>query len=769
MKQDYEFCHLRMKHVILVIIIVIVSVSCEQKKDKLAEDKPGEERMLVILDSITKKYGDDNPYSPQSQLAYFNKEIERADTNVYRKAGMQYYKGGVLLQLGREKEAIETFSNIASVPRLRGTEVYRQMLPDYALAYMRYGERINCINHHMAESCIFPLQGMGLHHDETGSQKAIELYKEVLAKNPDDLASRWVLNIAYMTLGEYPAKVPKAFLIPGLGKDTSGITIQPFIDVASDFNFDTENDAGGAIVEDFNNDGYLDIITSDLRLRNGFMHFFKNDANGHFTDITAASGLKKFTGGLNMIQADYNNDGYTDVLVLRGGWLAGDYGKQPNSLLRNNGDGTFTDVTIKSGLLSFHSTQTAVWRDFNNDGWLDLFIGNETTDQRDPQPCELYMNNGDGTFINLAKEAGCDLPAYVKGVSSADYNNDGWQDLFISTYNGMRLLLKNEGIQNGTVHFANATQQAGLDDIYVKTFPTWFWDYDNDGWPDIFVCGYDCDNYPIAYTTAAEALGKPVPYASKMYLYHNNHDGTFTNVSVEAGLDKSVFAMGSNFGDVDNDGYLDMYLGTGNPDYKSLVPNKLLKNIEGKKFVDITTAAKVGNLQKGHGVAFADLDNDGDQDIFEEVGGAYAGDVYYNSFYLNPGQNKNKWISLLLEGVKSNHSAIGARIKLTFKENGIERSIYRDVNSGGSFGCSPLRREIGIGEANMIDEIAITWPATNKVQVFKNIKPGQFLKIREGSNAIQAIQLKTFDFNKQHNNNNHNMMQASTMHHAHEK
>jgi hypothetical protein len=741
---------------ILIIIAISLLAACN-KKNKLSNGSSKE--MIHILDSIARQNFDkDNPFSAESQLVFFDAEIKKADTNMRRKIMMQYYKTITLLVLGREKEAIEIFKQLTAIPHIEESPVYTDIMENFALAYLRDGERTNCINNHMAESCVFPIIGMGMHQDETGSRKAIMLYEGILKKNPADLASRWLLNIAYMTLEEYPGKVPADFLIPGLDIDSSGITVKPFTDIAADLKIDsTRNRSGGAITDDFNNDGYLDIVTSDWGIDKGVMHFFRNNTDGSFTDVTAQSGLAGFTGGLNIIQADYNNDGYTDILVLRGSWLPDKYGKQPNSLLRNNGDGTFADVTIESGLLSFHPTQTAVWEDFNNDGWLDLFIGNETTNPNDPQPCELFISNGDATFTNMAHEAGCDGIAYVKGVTSADYNNDGWQDIFISTYSGIRILLKNEGLQNGTVHFRDVTHEAGLDDITVKTFPTWFWDYDNDGWPDIFVCGYGLGSYSAAYATAAEALRLPNPPASKMHLYHNNRDGTFTHVSKEAGLDISVNAMGSNFGDFDNDGYLDMYLGTGNPDYRSLLPNKLFKNIDGKKFVDVTTAARVGNLQKGHGVSFADVDNDGDQDIFIEVGGAYLGDAYYNSFYLNPGQNNNRWICLSLEGVRSNRSAIGARIKIVFKENGITRTVYRDENWGGSFGCSPLRREIGIGTADIIDELAITWPGTGETQTFKNITPGQFLKIKQGNNKIEKVNLKTIPF-KSHDRHMMHMM-----------
>ena len=733
-----------------IYIAMLCMAACKHPQ-KYVLDKAANAAMAQILDSIAKQnFNKDNPFSPGAQLVYFNDKLKKDSGNDYLLAVDGYYKADALLKIGREKEAIDFIAQLPKSLLLNksGLDVKTEEL--YALANLRYGERMNCINNHMAESCIFPIVKGGMHHDETGSRKAIAIYQDLLTKNPSDLASRWLLNIAYMTLGEYPQKVPAQFLIPRLDVDSSRETVKPFTDIAADLKFDTPNNAGGVVIDDFNNDGYLDIITSSWNIADGPMHFFLNNKNGGFADVTQQSGLGVIKGGLNMIQADYNNDGYIDILLLRGAWLPHQFGKQPVSLLRNNGNGTFTDVTATSGLLAFHPSQTAAWRDFNNDGYLDLFIGNETSNADDPQPCELFINNHDGTFTDVAKQAGCDITDFVKGVTVADYNNDGLQDIYLSTWSNSRILLKNEGIQNGAVHFTNVTHEAGLDDIKVKTFPTWFWDYDNDGWPDIFVCGYQPAKSSVAYSMAAESLGKPDPEASLVYLYHNNHDGTFTNVSKQMGLNMSVFSMGANFGDFDNDGYLDAYLGTGNPDYQSLEPSKLLKNMQGKRFVDVTASARVGNLQKGHGVSFADVDNDGDQDLFCEVGGAYPGDKYYNSFFLNPGQNNNHWISIALQGTEGNFNAIGARIKLSFKENGITRNVYRDENSGGSFGCSPLRKEIGIGQANMIDEITITWPGSGQTQTVRNVKPNRFIKIKQGSTNVEEINLKVLDFNSQH-------------------
>jgi hypothetical protein len=579
-----------------------------------------------------------------------------------------------------------------------------------------------------------------VHKDKYGSQKAIELYQTILKSNPRNLEARWLLNIAYMTVGGYPEDVPEEYLLKLLPDEAKDF--KPFVDIASNLGLEKKSMAGGSLIDDFNNDGYPDIILSGWGLDEK-MSFFKNNGNGTFSDVSVSSGLAQFTGGLNIIQTDYNNDGFKDVFVLRGAWKK-EYGNEPNSLLRNNGDGTFTDVTKESGLLSFHPTQTATWADFNNDGWLDVFIGNETSSDSAKHPCELYINNKNGSFINVAKQCNAAIVSFVKGVTSGDYDNDGWTDIFISTLNGKKILLKNEG-KTGKFFFKDVSEEAGLTKNQSPTFPTWFWDYDNDGWLDILVCEYQFTN-SLAWYAAAEALGSTKDISGRVFLFRNKHDGTFEEVTEKVGLNKVAFAMGSNFGDIDNDGYPDIFLATGNPQYESLVPNKMFQNIRGEKFLDVTSAARVGNLQKGHGVSFADLDDDGDEDIFVKMGGAYIGDAYQNSLFLNPGQNKNHWIDISLEGVKTNRAAIGARIKVAIKENGIERSVFRDVNSGGSFGANPLDQHIGIGSATTIESLEIKWPGSNYVQVFKNVRLDEHIKIREGSEKIVSSQAKPVHF-----------------------
>ncbi|GAB3796697.1 hypothetical protein GCM10028819_14770 [Spirosoma humi] len=699
-------------------------------------------QMIDLLGQANHKHRDyRNDFSPESVLAHLDsiaKNFESSEMEMYMRAN-------TLLKLGQEAKAIPLLETVSKVLEARNPRASQVALSDLALAYLRLGEQTNCRANHSAESCILPIQGKGIHTTQTGSKKAIEIYETLLKKNPDDIESRWLLNLAYMTLGKYPKEVPKAWLISNMVDTTN--RVNAFQDIAQHLNLDVNTMAGGVIVEDFDRDGYLDIALSAWGLDEP-MHYFKNNANGTFTDQSEQSGLGQLTGGLNMLQTDYNNDGYPDIFVLRGAWQ-GEYGEQPNSLLKNNGDGTFTDVTTVSGLLSFHPTQTATWADFNNDGWLDVFIGNETGNwfrsNGKVHPCELYLNNQDGTFTEVAQQANCGIIGFVKGVTSGDFDNDGWKDLFLSTMDGNRYLLKNKGSATRIPSFKDVTALAGLNDETYNSFTTWFWDYDNDGWLDIFVGNYTFER-SLAYYEAAEALKRPVGKNGQICLYRNNRNGTFTNVSAEADVQKTTFSMGGNFGDIDNDGFLDMYLGSGNPNYRSLVPNKLFLNKGGKTFADVTASARVGHLQKGHGVSFADLDNDGDQDVYIEMGGAYIGDRYPNSFYLNPGQRANNWICLTLEGTHTNRMAIGSQVKLTFRENGVQRSVYRDVNSGGSFGASPLRREIGIGKATLIDKIEIRWHGSKTVQVFRNVRPNQFLRITEGSSNVERVSLKPIRF-----------------------
>jgi hypothetical protein len=240
----------------------------------------------------------------------------------------------------------------------------------------------------------------------------------------------------------------------------------------------------------------------------------------------------------------------------------------------------------------------------------------------------------------------------------------------------------------------------------------------------------------------ADYLGLPSA-GERARLFHNNQNGTFTDVTRAAGLDHVLHAMGCNYGDLDNDGWLDFYLGTGDPDLATIIPNRMFRNDGLGHFQDVTTSGGFGHLQKGHGVSFGDIDNDGDQDIYEDMGGAVSGDIYHNVLYENPGHG-NHWIVFKLEGVQSNRAAIGARIQVVVDSGSGERSIFKTVSSGGSFGASPLRQEIGLGQAKAIRYASVFWPMTGKTQVLNKLTMDRFYRVREGASQAESWELKAF-------------------------
>jgi tetratricopeptide (TPR) repeat protein len=539
-----------------------------------------------------------------------------------------------------------------------------------------------------------------------GEQRFLSL----LETNPEDLEIKWLLNASHMATGGYPARVPARHRFPPEAFASSE-DVGRFIDRATVAGVRSFSMAGGVIVDDFDNDGQLDILTSNVHSCEP-MQLFRRDGRGMFVDRAAEAGLSTQLGGLNLNQTDYNNDGCLDVLLMRGAWdLA-----QRRSLLRNNCNGTFTDVTAAAGLLTpVTSSQAAAWTDIDHDGWIDLFVGNEDA------PAQLFLNNRNGTFRDIAAAAGVQRTAFTKGVAAGDYDNDGFPDLYVSNFRGANLLYRNNGDRTFT-EVAAAAGVPGAD----RGFPAWFFDYDNDGWEDLFAASY----FLSLEETARSYLGQPLN-AAPMKLYRNAGNGRFVDVTQAAGLNKALMPMGSNFGDIDNDGFLDIYLGTGSPSYVSLAPSMLLRNRGGRSFVDVTVSSGTGEMHKGHGVGFADLDGDGDEEIVFKVGGAAPGDAHAFRLFENPGHG-NDWLGIKLVGVRSNRAAIGARLTVTVEgAGGARRSIHRTVNSGGSFGASPLEQHIGLGKAPGTVEVEVRWPASGTRQTFTAVTKNQVIEIRE--------------------------------------
>ena len=652
-----------------------------------------------------------------------------ADASVLQRWLRTYQLAKLELHLGNEAESIRlmeaAFRLIRDNPNQVKPEVLQQFYFDSAITYLRWGETQNCCRQNTPGSCIIPIEGVAVHQNQDGSRRGIEwltaLLKSTAPEQDMHLAARWLLNLAYMTLGEYPDSVPAEYRIDGIGDSRNEETVTPWVNVAAESGVATFSLAGGAIADDFDNDSDIDLVVSSSDPRES-LKLFWNDGTGKFTEGTEKANLLGILGGLNMTQTDYNNDGNIDIFVMRGGWL-NRAGQHPNSLLRNNGDGTFTDVTITAGLsLPQLPTQTAAWSDYDLDGDLDVYIGNESTADL-KAPSQLYRNNGDETFTEVTQEAGVANDLLAKAVAWGDYDGDRYPDLYVSNYRGANRLFRNLG--NGK--FEDVATKLGVDGP-VASFPTWFCDINNDGNLDLFVAAYAGGIAEVA----ASMLSRPFDRdATLARFYVNDGNGGFQNQAESLGLVHPTHPMGANFGDIDNDGLLDFYFGTGWPEFHELMPNMLYRNVHGK-FADVTNASRVGHLQKGHAVAMADFDNDGDVDMFEQMGGFVPGDKYYDVLFQNPGTEEN-WIKVKVVGTSSNRAGIGARIRLQVDEDGQTRSIYRHVNSGGSFGANPLEQHIGVGRATTIRKLEVYWPKTGNTDTRENVDVNQRLIVNEGS------------------------------------
>ncbi|MCH7825298.1 MAG: CRTAC1 family protein, partial [Acidobacteria bacterium] len=570
------------------------------------------------------------------------------------------------------------------------------------VAHIRDAQTRNCVELRLAGGCVVPIREQSIYPLQEPSRAAVRYFRQVLDATPDDapfhIASTWLMNLAYMTLGEYPDGVPTRFLIdPATFAPESEFPY--FENVAARAGLATRGYAGGTIVDDFDNDGYLDVLVSSVHSE-GQLRFFRNNGDGRFNELTERAGLTGVFGGVHMVQADYDNDGDVDVFVLRGGWL-GSQGRIPNSLLRNNGNLTFTDVTFDAGLGDVHyPSQSAAWVDFDNDGDVDLFVGNESTPgQRSPS--QLFRNEGEGRFVEIAASAGVQNFRFTKGVSWGDYNDDGFADLYVSNFEDTNRLYRNN--RDGT--FTDVAPDLGVT-APISSFSTWFWDMDNDGAQDLLVTSYPLTGTPAPLVHVVGAwLGRPQA-VELLKLYRNDGRGGLADVATAYGIRGPTQPMGSNYGDLDNDGYLDFYLGTGYMAYEAVMPNVMYRNVDGERFTDVTYAGGFGHLAKAHGIAFADLDNDGDQDVFTVLGGADLDDDDYDTLLENPGFG-NHWITVKLIGTTSNRAAIGARIRIDIREEERARSIYRVISSGSSFCANPLRAEIGLGTADRIDLLEV--------------------------------------------------------------
>ena len=555
---------------------------------------------------------------------------------------------------------------------------------------------------------------LGVYHLRHGDfEKAVTNFKASLRLKPGDPETLWNLWTAYSKLGGYPPELPEEFKIQvntSAGSNAGKTQATLLTNIASDLKMDKVDGGRGSAWGDYDNDGDEDIVAVGTYQAHAL---YRNNGDGTFTDVAEGAGIADPRGGWGSLFADYDNDGYLDLYITRGGWS----GAAENTLYHNNGDGTFSDVTHAAGVADPQSSFCAAWADYDNDGYLDLYIADGVIG--DGAANVLYHNNGDGTFTNTAETAGVANTGNSLGTAWGDYDKDGHIDLHVVNFGQSNVLYRNNG--DGT--FTDVTPTTGMNIPVTDAFVTFFLDVDNDADLDIFIS----NSGSFRAFIAGQITGTAPHDGDRQVLYRNNGDGTFTDVTRESGLYQAFGAMGANFGDIDSDGYLDIYLATGAPQMGRLERDALFRNNGDGTFTDATFALGLGNIGKGHGVTFGDVDTDGDVDIYVPVGGAFIGDQWHNLFYQNAGAGNN-WLTLKLVGVKSNRDGIGAKVTLHVGDS----VIYREVSGGCGFGSTnSLSLEIGLKAHPKVDTFEIVWPS-GQVDTHRNLSVNQRLVVTEG-------------------------------------
>jgi hypothetical protein len=539
-----------------------------------------------------------------------------------------------------------------------------------------------------------------------------------LAANPDNEPARLWLWLTSQSLGGYPENVSPAYRMEVMTGHAP--TTVHFEDIAAKAGLDKTSGGRGTAIFDYNNDGYLDIA---ITAAHGGCTLYRNNGDGTFTDVSIESGLDRCINGFAVIAGDYDNDGFVDLYVSRLGFYSGD-----GTLYHNNGDGTFSDVTAQAGLRVWTPSFSASWVDYDGDGYLDLFVASNMGSTFERQASNrLFHNNGDGTFTEVTKGSGLDNSVFpIIGSAWGDFENSGRPGLFMSASPGRPALFRNLG--DGT--FVEVGD-AGFNDYLPGGVCCWF-DFDNDGWLDILQFIWS-DHDDVVYTMkTGHAPQDGIPSR----IYRNNRDGTFSRLDREIGIDGCWGSMSGNCADFNNDGRLDIVLGNGSPNMDRLEPLTLLQN-DGHKFHNITFSAGLPFIGKSHGTNCADLFGDGRLSILVAAGGMYPGDLLTASLYC-PTERPGNYLNVRLRGVKSNRDAIGARVTLI---RGESRQM-REVGCGTSFGCLPFEQHFGLGAAGSVDALEIRWPS-GLTQRVENPPVNETIRITEGAPSWEHVYAKS--------------------------
>ena len=515
-------------------------------------------------------------------------------------------------------------------------------------------------------------------------------------------------------LGGYPDDTPAARRVEM--RTCYAPTVLRYRDIAEEVGLDKTSGGRGTAIFDIDGDGELDVIISAV---SGGCSVYRNNGDGTFRDASVGSGLDACVNSWGIAAGDYDNDGFSDLFVTRLGYFDGQA-----ALYHNNGDGTFTDVTRESGVTSWAPGFTAGWVDFDCDGRLDLFIPSNLGGVfHRSKRHRLFHNNGDGTFTDVTLDAGMTTWGPAVGATWGDYDNDGYPDLFLSSAFGRSQLFHNNG--NGT--FTDVSAEAGIDRPCFGMV-AYFCDYDNDGWLDLVQYLW-CSNDDMVHSLQhgrASAEGQP------LRIYRNNRNGTFTLMNDELGIRECWGSMSGNAADLDNDGRLDLILGNGGPQMDRSDPLVVLAN-DGRQFSNVTFTAKLPALGKAHGANAADLFGDGRMSIIAASGGMYPGELLTVSVF-QPETLPGNYLNVRLRGVRANRDAVGARLALT--AGGREQHL---VNNGGSqFGCLPFEQHFGLGRGRSVDRLEVWWPGGGR-ETFDRPPVNATIGITEGEGIYTVI------------------------------
>jgi len=537
---------------------------------------------------------------------------------------------------------------------------------------------------------------------------AARFFYEALQWKPNSI-DQWMLKVSLDQIPEAARPpLPRNVSFPELPAVKSTLA---FRDIAPQLGVNRFDGNGTCSWADYDHDGDQDLF---LAGSGTFMAVFRNDGGKSFTEVTDTIGLAKVPSGYSLNLVDYDNDGWLDLYITLNGWS----GPMPNRLYRNN-KGKFEDVTAKSGAGDAGDGFVSVWGDLDNDGWLDIVIANGVL--KDGSTPQLYRNNGNGTFTRATPFN--EPPQWgAIGVALGDYDKDGDLDILINGLNDApNRLYRNDGGWK----FTEVSRAAGVAQPPHNGFVCFFFDYNNDGFPDILTTSLA--PWPVVVEGLRAEPTSLHPDASR--LFRNNGNGTFSDVTLKAGLGSPMGTMGAGIADLDNDGYLDIYFGTGDPQLTRLEPNRFFRNNGDGTFRDHTRAvgfARPGN--KGHGVSFVDIDNDGDLDVYAQLGGHYPGDHAFNAFYENLSGNEQNWVEIDLQGPHAIGTQITARDGTWL--------AYREVKGSEGFGAtSPYRVHIGLGARTKIDSLTIRWPG-GAVQTLNSLQSNRIIEVKEDAAAL---------------------------------